>query len=281
MQIIDTHCHYNLEPLYSGKRSHFEIDNQSPLLNMNWQNHWQKAQEKGISKSIIIGADLENSQKAIEIANQDQNLFASIGIHPSDSNGLTAQQIYRELKNLAQGNKIVAIGETGLDYFKLSNEKDDENKEIKKQKEFFEMHLQLANELRLPLIVHARDKTEEAYWEILHIIKNNYQQQKAFVLHCISGPISYIKQALDLGAYIGVAANVTYKKANDIREIVKYVPQDRLLIETDAPYLPPRQYRGQVCEPWMMSETALFLKKELGINIETTTNNAQNIFNLS
>lgn len=136
------------------------------------------------------------------------------------------------------------------------------------------MHIRLANKFEKVLIIHSRDKggekdeNNQAYLDILKIIKNNYQSKEPFILHCVSGPKEYIKEALQLGAYIGVGANITYPNANKLRELIKIVPEDRLLLETDAPYLPPQEFRGQTCEPWMIEKTANYLQKELEINLE-------------
>jgi TatD DNase family protein len=255
--IFDTHCHYNLSPLYE-----------------NWEEHWQKAQKHGVKQALIPSSNMETSRRAIEIAREDKNLYAAIGIHPNEYDKISAADlptyIYEHAASLAMmhdNENVIAIGETGLDYYRL---KDDERElATSNQKEAFKMHIQLANEFDKILIIHARDKggnkdkNNQAYPDILKIVKDNYQFKKPFILHCVSGPLDYIQEMIDLGAYIGVGGNVTYPNANELREIVKLVPEDKLLLETDAPYLPTQEFRGQTCEPWMISKTAQYLQTEL------------------
>lgn len=266
MEIFDTHCHYNMSPLYE-----------------NWQDHWQKAQEHGVIGAVVVGTNIETSKRAIEIGQQAEKLLAAVGIHPHEYTDvqprdlptlLTAHQATLTML-IKQSEKVVAIGETGLDYFRL----DDKTREvvINNQKQAFRMHVQLANEFKLPLIIHVRDQDEQAYWDVLEILKAEYSFQRPFILHCLSGPVEYVKQALEMDAYTGIAGNVTYGNADHLRELVKMVPDDRLLSETDAPFLPPVPYRGQTCEPWMISETVKYLQESMGISA-TIEQNAQKIF---
>lgn len=261
--IFDTHCHYNLSPLYE-----------------NWQQHWQKAQKHGVTKSIVPGTNIETSRRAVEIAKQDKNLYAAIGIHPNEYDHISATDlpttIYQNIASLSMmldDKNVIGIGETGLDYYRLKEA--ERELAIHNQQEAFKIHVQLANEFKKILIIHARDrggeknKNNQAYFDILEIIQNDYQHKKPFILHCISGPKTYIEKMLELGAYIGIGGNITYLNANDLREIIKIVPEDRLLLETDAPYLPPQKFRGQTCEPWMISETAGYLRDKLNLTPAT------------
>lgn len=263
MPIFDTHCHYNLEPLYS-----------------DWQKHWQAAQEKGIQRSLNIGTDHLSNQRAVEIAAQEPHLPAAVGLHPTDVGHEVMSDIddaLARMTDLLKGNHhIIALGETGLDYFRL--ESDSAEAVIAEQKELFRKQIVLANEFQLPLILHVRDRGEQAYWDVLTELKNNYAFHKPFILHCASGPLQYIKEAVELGAYIGVAGNVTYKNADSIRNIVRVTPAERLLLETDAPFLPPVPYRGQDCEPWMISVTGSFLEEDLGIDPDRLWENAIKLF---
>jgi len=244
--IFDTHCHYNLDPLYQ-----------------DWQKHWQKAQAHGVQKTIVVGTNLESSRRAIEITAQEPNLMAAIGIHPSEKN--LADQT-RRLEELIS-EEVVAIGETGLDYFRLDRNLPEFETTIQAQKLAFINHIKLANQHQLDLIIHVRDKkTPEtptpgnAYWDTIQILENHPSQQK-FTLHCVSGPTSYIKKAIQLGAYFGIAGNITYKNADHLRDLVRIIPSEKRVLETDAPYLAPQKYRGQVCEPWMIVETDQVMKK--------------------
>lgn len=261
--IFDTHCHYNLEPLFD-----------------EWQKHWQAAQAKGVQKSLVIGTDLRSNERAVAIATAENNLPAAVGLHPTDVGHEVMSDIDDAVANLAtllkESDRIIAIGETGLDYFRL----EDASREIviEQQQRLFQLQIALANEHHLPLIIHVRDRGEQAYNDVLIQLKARSDLQQAFVLHCVSGPLQYIKAALELGAYLGVAGNVTYKNADAIRDIVRVAPKDRLVLETDAPFLPPVPYRGQDCEPWMISETGSFLAEEMGVDPDQLWENAVKLF---
>lgn len=246
--LIDTHAHYNLEPIF-------------PV----WEQHWEMAKEKGIGKSIVVGTNLQTSKLACDLAGQNPDFFASVGVHPHDIDQL-------DIKNLdyliGNNKKVVAIGEIGLDFFWLE---DNEGQIKKDQQKGFLDQINLANEYNLPAIIHIRDKItpenqdNNAYTKTAQIMKDNPIKNN-FVLHCVSGPISYIKEMVELGAFFGFDGNITYKNADHLREILKLVPDDRVVIETDAPYLPPVPYRGQTCEPWMISITAKYIEENFGIS---------------
>jgi TatD DNase family protein len=265
--IIDTHAHYNLSPLLE-----------------NWQQHWQKAQAKGIVSTIIVGANLETSQTALEVAKKEKGFFASVGVHPDDIAELDINFLENLIKNEVHSNKkitkkekrnkkIIAIGEIGLDYFRLDPQ-DSNTPQIKqKQKEGFIKQIELANKLNLPIIVHIRD----AYNDALEIIKNNPPKNK-FVLHCFSGNPDYIKEMIELGAYFGVDGNITYKNASDLRDLLHLIPKNKVIVETDSPYLPPIPYRGKVCEPWMITLTADYLSENFQISKKQLLINSQIIF---
>lgn len=282
--LFDTHVHYNLPPFYE-----------------NWQAHWAKAKAAGVEKSIIVGAGLNSSKKAIEVASQAEGLYAAIGKHPDVYRKavkikLQEQQDWQEvlsdidedikiLKKLIIDNRevIKAIGEIGLDYFRMPEKGDKRAWMIEAQKKAFEAQINLALEFNLPIIVHVRDKVSEAQanWDVLEIIRTfkTKNPELSFVLHCVTGPEDYLKKALDLGAFAGVDGNVTYEDAQAVRELIALVPQDRLLLETDAPYLAPEPHKGEVCEPWMVSVTAKFLEEKLGISARQLYDNACRFFN--
>lgn len=277
MKIIDTHCHYNLEPLFSGKRSHFKIADGDRLLSMSWHDHWQNAQQRGVIGGVIVGADMQSSLSALEIVKDQSQFIAAIGIHPHEAEKHSLSEYRNFLTSLLPNEKIKAIGETGLDYFRLPrNEKFNQTK--KAQHQLFTMQIQLAKEYQLPIIVHVRDDQEDAYWETLGVLKENLDENLKFVLHCVSGPTRYVQQALKMGGYIGFDGNITYKNAEDLRNLFTMVPEDKLLLETDTPYLPPQGYRGQICEPWMITETAKYLMGNYSINLEQILINSQKFF---
>ncbi len=277
MQIIDTHCHYNMEPLYSGQEFIFDFQENDPLLEMNWQDHWRQAQEKGVVGSVVVGTGIETSDLAIEIASQGDNLIAAVGVHPTHASEVTIDQLSQAAQGWAE-EKIHAVGETGLDFYRLDKNGRDFEQAAKHQRVIFRWHLNFAQQNDLPLILHVRDKDDQAYWEVLQIMKNEYQGNKPFVLHCASGPMDYIKEAIELGGYIGFDGNITYPNAQDIRDLVNSAPADRLMIETDAPFLAPQSQRGRVCEPWMINETAKYVEKELKIDPQQLLANTENFF---
>lgn len=286
MQIIDTHCHYNLEPLYSGDPFCFKIKEDSQILKMKWQDHWQNAQKAGVSKSIIVGPGLSSSQKAVEIASADENLYAAVGIHPERANKIiNVEQAMSKLTELAKNKKVIAIGETGLDYFYLQTEDPAEIEEIKQlQKDLFIGQIKLANQLNLNLILHVRDQAEAAYFESIALIEKHWSFNHSLIFHCVSGPLSYIQKALSFkNSYFGFDGNITFKKADNIREIFSLVQKSdskRILLETDAPYLAPEPHRGQICEPAMIVETATYIEKNLDANLTEIYQNSLNAFRI-
>lgn len=280
--IIDTHCHYNLEPLYSA---------QTPT---SWQEHWQRAQQSGVVASLIVGTAVATSQLAIELAATDPRLKASIGIHPyrvaelltetSDWNSTLHTQL-AELEQLITMPEVIAVGEIGLDYYWLPKENSERQPIIDAQQQLVTAQLQLARNHQKPVILHVRDKqTPEqltpgnAYWDMLNIVKAAGNFDQPVILHCVSGPSAYVQQAVDLGCHIGVAGNSTYPSAEQIRAIISATPVDRILLETDAPYLPPQSNRGKICQPWMISETAEYLESQLGISKASVLANTNRVF---
>ena len=245
--IIDTHCHYNLEPFYP-----------------NWQPYWQKAQEHGVITSVIASTNQETSHRAVEISQQDEQLYALVGVHPSEAQ---ADENLDWLKDLLQHPKVVGVGEVGLDYYWLEAEEKDEK--IARQREVFRQQLEIAQQSGGWLSLHVRDRQEpsqpqsgNAYWDTYEMMRQFDWSNQPFILHCVSGSLEYVQAMLELGAYVGFDGNVTYPNAQHLRDILAIVPQDRLLIETDAPYLHPQSHRGQQCEPWMIAETAQFLAQK-------------------
>ena len=280
--IFDTHCHYNLEPLFSGKEQFFSKKHMDQCIGLGWKDHWQKAQKNGVLASLIAGTDLQSSQLAIDISRQHPHLFASIGLNPVDFHSHNRDSLLKdleEIQDLAKNEKVVAIGETGLDYFRFTDQSNG-SLLIDLQQEIFVKHIQLANQFQKPLIIHARDKHDTAYLSIIDLLKTHYQFIKPFVLHCVSGPLDYIETALELGGYISFAGNITYPNAQNLREILSIVPFDRLLIETDAPFLPPQSYRGEVNQPAYICNTASYLQENFEVNLAQVLVNSQNFFDV-
>lgn len=260
MKIIDTHCHYNMPPLAD-----------------HWQEHWHKAQKHGVVGSVVIGVDIETSNLALEMAKIEPGFFATVGAHPTDAQGVTVEEL-EAIGNAWANENFIAVGETGLDYYRLDPASENFETLTHQQKEIFCWHLRFAQKHNKPLVLHVRDKYERAYWEALEILKAEYTGTKPFVLHCASGPLEYIQKATDMGGYVGFDGNITYSNARDIRELIKSVPADRLLIETDAPFLAPQAHRGKTCEPWMITETAAYVQRDLALDLNQIFENSQRFF---
>jgi TatD DNase family protein len=273
--IFDTHCHDNLEPLFH-----------------TWPNAWGMARKNGVNQAAVIGTSVGTSLRAVNLSQLDPRLHPVIGIHPSEWQelvelhpGWTKSQFeayadaeFRSLKRMFNKFRIYGVGETGLDYYRLPKKTSHIAKVKKLQTASFIWQLQAASEQQLPIIIHVRDVDETAYWETLSLLKAHYRSPRPFILHCVSGPVEYVKEALEMGAYLGIAGNVTYKNADHIRSLIKLAPPDRLLLETDAPYLPPVPHRGEDCEPWMIHITAEYVAEELGLDLDQIYQNSLQIF---
>ncbi|NPA13043.1 MAG: TatD family hydrolase [Aquificae bacterium] len=222
---------------------------------------------------ITIGCDKEEIYKAVEFANRYTNVYASVGYHPYDVKGLSDEDI-QVLKDLAVKNsKVVAIGETGLDYYR-----DITPKNI--QWEFFEKQLNLAKELNLPVVIHSRSANEDT----IEILKNHSPLPAGGVMHCFGGDIPMMEKSVELGFYISFAGNITYPKADNLRKVAKATPIDRLLLETDSPFLSPQKKRGKPNKPTNIFYTLEFVANLLGIPTQQlegiTDSNAKKLFRL-
>ena len=217
--LVDSHAHIQL--------SQFDQDRHDVL---------QRAKSAGIEQILVVGFDLKTSQQAVELAMNTENLWATVGMHPHDAKDLTNTAM-DTFQRLADHPKVIALGEMGLDYYR-----DLSPRSI--QKTAFEQQLDLAEELDMPIIVHNR----EAYHDILPILRSR-KGRISGVLHCFSGDVDIMKQTLDIGFHIGIGGPVTYKKSDDLQTVAKQVPANRLLIETDCPWLAPQFRRGKRNEP--------------------------------
>lgn len=282
--MIDTHCHLNLPPLRDEVNS-----------------VWSRAQEVGVTRAIVIGTDINTSRDSVEIASTLEGVSASIGIHPDvvKLEHEKDQEIWQEwrdtLEELAASNKVVAIGECGLDYVELQTIGQEDAIKLKNmQKALFGLHIKLAKKHQLPLSIHCRNTRSQkdlpkhdlnAYKDMFdameHFCKDDGLLPK-FVLHCMSGDIEYLESGLKRGGFISFAGNVTYPTAESLRELLRATPLNRLLLETDAPFLTPQSGRGTTNEPAKISETYSFVGNLLGLSVdkldETVTANAKNLF---
>jgi len=251
--LIDTHCHLDFSP--------FDPDRDAVI---------QRAKEAGITYFINIGSTLESSIASCELASKYPEVYATVGMHPHDADSFNVQ-VEKRLKDLAGAKKVVAIGETGLDYYRnLSGQNN--------QKEAFNKQIKLAKDLNLPLVIHCR----QAEIEIMRILK--VAMPLRAVVHCFSGDENFLKECLDCGFFISFTCNITYKKAQGLRDMVKLTPLDRLMLETDAPYLSPEGFRGKRNEPLQIKLLAEEVSKIKGVSFEEiankTTQNAKKFFSL-
>ncbi len=239
MELIDTHCHLTFDELAA--------DVEAVLA---------RSEEAGVTGWITVGTDTQQSRKAIELANEFENMYAAVGIHPHDAKDATAETMV-ELKELAQNEKVVAIGETGLDFhYNYSPHQD--------QKRVFAAQLKVAEEFNLPVIVHCR----EAFDETMEILEQSGSGVKRVVFHCFSGSAQQAKIVLDKGFHISFTGVVTFKNAEKTRDAVKIVPLDSLMLETDCPYMSPEPMRKQkINEPALMIHTAAFLAELKGMDL--------------
>jgi TatD DNase family protein len=238
MELIDTHCHLTFEGLAGDVAAVIE-----------------RSKAAGVNGWITVGTDPQHNRKAIELAERFENMYAAIAIHPHDAKTVTAD-ILKELRELAQHNKVVAIGETGLDYhYKFSSHEE--------QQKVFAEHLKMAAERNLPVIVHCR----EAFDETIEILEQ-FRDVKKVVFHCFSGSGEQAKIVLDYGFYISFTGVVTFKNAEKTRRAAEVVPLDRLMVETDCPYMSPEPMRKQkINEPALMIHTARCLAELKGMDL--------------
>lgn len=249
--IIDTHVHYNMAP-----------------FSKDWLGYWQRANNHGVAQSVIPGVDLESSIRAVKIAEQDKHLWALVGVHPSE---VTATEDWESvvipLRDMLKQPTVLGVGEVGLDYFRLRSNDFDSRR---RQRWWLRQQLQLAYEHGGWISLHVRDQQQpsspqpdNAYWDAWEIVKEfNWDVKRHhLIMHCLSGSPEYVQAMLELGAYAGFDGNLTYPQSLQLRRLWSLVPPERRLLETDAPYLPPQPYRGQVCEPWMIVETAKYAKQ--------------------
>ena len=252
--IIDTHAHLEMEA--------FEGDRDAVL---------ERAAEAGIAAIITVGTTLPDCEKAVALARSCRSVYAAVGIHPHDAKGMDGSTCER-LRALAREDKVVALGEMGLDFFyNLSP------REVQIRR--FEEQLDLAEELELPVIIHNR----EAHAETLGVLRRRKDRLRG-VLHCFSGDQDMAGECLALGFHLSVAGPLTYPKSERLRDIARLIPPERLLIETDAPYLAPQAYRGKRNEPAYVVETARRLAEIRGMTFEDlarlTSANARRLFGI-
>lgn len=250
--IFDTHAHYDDE--------RFNDDRAHVLLSLK---------DSGVCGVIDCGCDLSSSLKAIELSDKYGFVYAAVGIHPHETAEAGAND-FDEIKKLFSKEKVVAVGEIGLDYHY-----DFSPREV--QLTFFERQIILSKELDLPIIVHDR----EAHEDTMNLLK---KYKPKGVVHCFSGSAEMAKEVLKLGMYIGLGGAVTFKNARKPLEVAAIIPDDRLLLETDCPYMAPVPFRGSRCDSTMIAYTAQKLAEERGCEVQSLIDkcraNAKELFKL-
>ena len=254
MELFDSHAHYNDEK--------FEEDREEVL---------KEIYKSGVTKLVNAGYSLESSKTAIEIADGHDFIYATVGISPNDIENFKNEDLDNIVK-LASNKKVVAIGEIGLDYYWNK-----ENKNL--QKEVFISQIKIANELNLPIVIHTR----EAIYDTIEILKNNSCNRKG-IFHCCPFNVDLVREGLKLGFYISFAGPTTFKNSKNAAEIINMVPLDKMLIETDSPYLSPEPLRGKRNDSRNVKYIAQKIADVKEISIEEvakrTYDNAKRILNI-
>ena len=231
----------------------------------------QRARAAGVLRMTVIGTRAADSEAAVQLSENEEGVFCAVGIHPNDVDDVDEKE-WGRIKDLVDTGKVSAVGETGLDWFRTVASK--ENQQL-----FFDRHIGLSQATELPLVIHTRDSIRDV---LNTLTKATQQKPMTGVLHAFSGTAEEAAEALELGFYIGFAGMVTFRSAESLREVAKTVPLDRLLIETDSPFLSPEPLRGRRNEPAHVVHTARCLANIRGETIESlaaaTTANACRLF---
>lgn len=253
MQIVDSHCHINFD----------ELHKRLPDVLAN-------AKLNDVSHMLCVSVNLEDYPQVRALADEYPHIFASVGVHPcyEDVHDPTVD----ELVEIGRDDNIVAIGETGLDYFRT------ENQDMTWQRDRFVRHIRAAKHVNKPLIIHTRSAADDT----MRMLKEEGADQCRGVMHCFAEDWDVAQKALDLGFYISFSGIVTFKSATNVQEVARKCPIDRILVETDSPYLAPVPLRGKLNEPANVRHTAQYVADLKGVSLaqiaETTTNNFFELF---
>ncbi|MGI9319678.1 MAG: TatD family hydrolase [bacterium] len=252
MQIVDSHCHINFEPLAE-----------------DFQGLLARARDNEVSHMLCVSVNLEDFPQVLKLAHENECIYASVGVHPCYTE--CEEPDTDQLVSLAKDPKIVAIGETGLDYFR--NEGD-----LSWQRDRFARHIEAARISGKPLIIHTREAADDT----MKMLKQHGAEESSGVMHCFAEDWHTAEKALDIGFYISFSGIVTFKNADQLREVARRVPLDRILVETDSPYLAPVPVRGKTNEPSYVRHTAEFIAELRGMSLdkiaEITTANFFTLF---
>jgi TatD DNase family protein len=251
MKAVDTHCHLD------GER--FDSDREEVL----------KRAKENLEFIVNIGYDLESSKRSLVLAKENEFVYATVGVHPTDVEGYD-EELEKELEKLAQEEKVVAIGEIGLDYHWMTTPKEH-------QKEIFRKQLELARRLKKPVVIHTR----EAMADTIEILKE--YPEIVGVIHCYPGSVESAKELIDR-FYLGIGGTLTFKNAKKSVQVVEEIPLEKIVLETDSPYLAPAPYRGERNEPIYVQKVAKKIAEIKGISeeevIKITTENAKKLYRI-
>jgi TatD DNase family protein len=232
----------------------------------------QRAIEADVGHVITVGIDIEDCTRALDLAQHHDSISVAVGIHPHDTKSVCTGT-YGELKALAKHESVVAIGEIGLDFYRNLSPPEIQMRSFREQ-------LRIAREVSLPVIIHDRD----AHQEIVEILREEKAEEIGGVIHCFSGDLTMAKTCMDMGFYISIPGTVTFKATGAYQDLVRDIPLDRMLIETDCPFLTPQPYRGKRNEPAYVRFVAEAIARIKGKNVKEigkhTTHNAEKLFNL-
>lgn len=236
IEIVDTHAHLGY-----------------PEFAAELPNIIQRAADAGVTRIITIGVDLPRSEQAIALAEKFSSVFAVVGVHPTEA-VKTSEDLTEPLRKLAAHPKVVAIGETGFDFHHLPSEKQparvEEDKLYKaRQREVFRQHLSVAAERNLAVVIHQRDGFAETLNELKDFSKANPNARLRGVFHCFGNSVAEAQAVIDFGFLVSFTGNITFKNAENVRAVARAMPLEKVMVETDCPYLAPVPFRGKRCEP--------------------------------
>lgn len=257
--MIDSHAHLDM--------SEFDADREATI---------DRARRQGVSHIITVGIDLASSRAALKLAHTHDDIFCAVGVHPHDAANSQEHDL-DEIAALAGNERAVALGEMGLDFFR---NRSPQARQIK----VFKAQLAKAAILKLPVIIHCRQAHRELLEILVPWVKSRGQKSGLGVIHCFSGDVELARRYIELGFMISIPGPVTYPSAGDLAGVACEIPLEKLLIETDAPYLPPQPYRGQRNEPAYVAITVAHIARLRGIDAETvsqaTAENTVNLFRI-
>ncbi len=251
--MIDTHCHLDL---------------------LSWSDMEETIKDSSLEYLVTVGYDRVSIEKSLKIANEYEHIYCALGFHPHYADRVSEEDLLW-LKDITRNKKVKAIGEIGLDFFKNYSDR-------KNQEKIFREQINIAKELNLPIVIHSRNAEDK----IIEVLKEEKAYEIGGVMHCFSGSYEFMKKCVDLGFYISFSGIITYKNANDLRNVVKKTPITNILLETDSPFLTPQKFRGKPNKPsyiWNIAEAIAELISNYSLEDidKLTSKNAKLAFNLS